>query len=179
LARLTAKKEDQRIGEQIEALFNRMTGSEIILLNFEEIRRRSIKLWAGLTPEHYSWRPDDKAMRCLEMVRHVLEAEHLFHKIVENRGNLGDYVSPWDGRPYTNLQDEISFAKPFREKFFTTIRSFTANDLNTVEIIRSEKGQRRKLGDYLLRIAYHESVHTGQMLNYFRTMAIERPQIWD
>ena len=156
-----------------------MTSTEIILLNFEEIRRRSIKLWNGLTPEHYNWRPDEKAMTCLEMVRHVLEAEHLFHKIVDNRGNLGDYISPWENRPYSNIQDELNFAKPFREKFFQTILSFTADELNTIEIIRSEKGQRRKLGDYLLRIAYHESVHTGQMLNYFRAIGIERPLIWD
>ncbi|MBJ8050318.1 DinB family protein, partial [Bacillus cereus group sp. N18] len=31
----------------------------------------------------------------------------------------------------------------------------------------------------LMRIAYHEGVHTGQMLDYMRTMKIERPNIWD
>jgi hypothetical protein len=36
-----------------------------------------------------------------------------------------------------------------------------------------------KLGDYLQRIAYHESVHTGQMLAYFRALSLERPLIWD
>jgi uncharacterized damage-inducible protein DinB len=156
-----------------------MTSTEIILLNFEEIRRRSLKLWSSLEPEHYSWRPDANAMSCLEMVRHILEGEHLFHKIVENRGNLGDYISPWSNQPYTTLQAELEFAEPFREKFFNSIRSFSADDLTKIEIIRSEKGQRRKLGDYLLRIAYHESVHTGQMLNYFRTIGIDRPLIWD
>ena len=156
-----------------------MTQTEIILLNFEEIRRRSLKLWAGLTPETYSWKPDINAMSCLEMVRHILEGEHLFHKIVENRGNIGDYVSPWADRQYTTLQDEIEFAKPFRETFIETIKSFNSDDYSTVEIVRSEKGQRRKLGDYLQRIAYHESVHTGQMLAYFRTLGLERPLIWD
>ena len=61
-----------------------MTQIEIILTNFEEIRRRSIKLWTGLIPEAYFWKPDLNAMSCLEMVRHILEGEHLFHKIVEN-----------------------------------------------------------------------------------------------
>ncbi len=156
-----------------------MTSTEIILLNFEEIRRRSIKLWTGLAPEYYFWKPDTKAMHCLEMVRHVLESEHLFHIIVNNRGNLGDYPSPWKDKPYTNLEDELDFAKPFREKFFAAIQSFTAEELQSVEIIRSEKGQRRKLGDYLLRIAYHEAVHTGQLLSYFRTLGLERPLVWD
>ena len=156
-----------------------MTQIEIILTNFEEIRRRSIKLWAELIPEIYFWKPDLKAMSCLEMVRHILEGEHLFHKIVDNRGNIGDYVSPWTDKPYTNLQDELDFAKPYRHAFFETIKSFSSEDFSTIEIIRSEKGQRRKLGDYLQRIAYHEAVHTGQMLAYFRTLGLERPLIWD
>lgn len=156
-----------------------MTQNEIIILNFEEIRRRSLKLWTGITPEIYFWKPDKEAMNAIEMIRHILEAEHLFHKIVSERGNIGDYVSPWSERPYTNLQDEIDFAKPYREKFIATLKSFSAEELDTVEIVRSEKGQRRKLGDYLLRISYHESVHTGQILSYMRTFGLERPLIWD
>lgn len=156
-----------------------MTATDLLILHFEEIRRRSIKLWKGIPPENYSWKPDTDAMGCLEMVRHVLEGEHLFHMIVENRGNLGDYISPWENRPYTDLQGELDFAAPYREKFFEAIKKFTPDEFDTVEIIRSEKGQRRRLGDYLLRIAYHESVHTGQMLGYLRTMGAERPLIWD
>lgn len=156
-----------------------MTQNEIIILNFEEIRRRSIKLWKGITPENYFWRPDIKAMNCLEMVRHVLESEHLFHIIVNKRGNLGDYISPWTNRPYSDLQTELDFAEPFRESFIKTINEFNSDDFSTIEIIRSERGQRRRLGDYLQRIAYHEAVHTGQMLSYMRALGLERPQIWD
>ena len=156
-----------------------MTQTEIILTNFEEIRRRSIKLWSGILPENYFWSPDTAAMNCIEMVRHVLEGEHLFHVIVNNRGNIGDYISPWNEMPYTNLQAELDFAKPFREKFLETIKSYNVEDFDEIEIIRSEKGQRRKLGDYLQRIAYHEAVHAGQLLSYMRTCRIERPLIWD
>lgn len=102
-----------------------MTQTGISVLNFEEIRRRSIKLWTGITSENFFWRPDIHAMNCLEMIRHVLEGEHLFHKIVDNRGYLGEYVSPWVDRSYTNLQDELDFAKPYREKFIETINRLT------------------------------------------------------
>ncbi len=156
-----------------------MKEGDIIILNFQEVRRRSLILWSGLTPEYYYWKPDIHAMNCIEMVRHVFEGEHLFHKVVENRGNIGDYLSPWKGLPYSNFQDELEFAKPFREKFMDTVKLFSTNDLETIEIIRSERGQRRKLGDYLQRIAYHEAVHAGQMLSYFRTLQLERPHIWD
>lgn len=156
-----------------------MTQNEIIILNFEEIRRRSLKLWTSITPEIYFWKPDTNAMSCLEMVRHVLEGEHLFHMIVNKRGNLGNYASPWTDKPYEDLQTEVDFAKPFRLTFLQTIEEFSPDDFSNVEIIRSEKGQRRRLGDYLQRIAYHEAVHTGQMLSYLRAAGIERPQIWD
>ncbi len=152
---------------------------EMILLNFEEIRRRSLKLWQGLPPEHYNWKPDKDAMTCLEMIRHVLESEHYFHVIVNRRGNLGNYPSPWEGKEYTDVQSEINFANTYRIDFMETVASFSNEDLNTIEIIRAEKNQRRKLGDYLLRIAYHEAVHTGQLLDYYRTIGIERPLIWD
>jgi hypothetical protein len=156
-----------------------MTPSDIIILNFQEIRRRSTKVWTGIPSDFYSWRPDKDAMSSLEMVRHVLEGEHLFHKIVDNRGNLGSYASPWIGRSYSNISDELIFAAPYRDKFIQAIRSYTVEDLSTIEIVRSEVGQKRKLGDYLLRIAYHESVHTGQMLSYLRAFKIDRPTVWD
>lgn len=156
-----------------------MTQTEIIILNFEEIRRRSIKLWSALSPENYDWKPDGDAMSCIEMIRHILEGEHLFHVIVNNRGNIGDYASPWENRVYTNVEDELDFAKPYREQFLQAIQSFSTEDLSSVEIIRTEKNQRRLLCDYLQRIAYHEAVHTGQMLSYYRTMGNQMPLIWD
>ncbi len=156
-----------------------MTTNDIIILNFEEIRRRSIKLWNALSPQNYNWKPDANAMSCLQMIRHVLEGEHLFHVIINNKGNIGNYISPWENRSYTNVQDELEFANPFRKQFLEALQTFTANDLAMVEIIRTEKNQRRKLGDYIQRIAYHEAVHTGQMLSYCRTIGMEIPLIWD
>jgi uncharacterized damage-inducible protein DinB len=156
-----------------------MTANEIIILNFEEIRRRSIKLWSGLPIAHYVWKPDANAMSCIQMIRHVLEAEHLFHVIVIRKGNLGDYKSPWENLPYTTLEAELSFAQQYRDAFMNAIKEFRQEDFKTIEIIRSEKNQRKILGDYLNRIAYHESVHAGQFLDYMRTLQIERPLIWD
>jgi uncharacterized damage-inducible protein DinB len=156
-----------------------MTPNEIILLNFEEIRRRSLKLWSCIPKDNLFWRPDENAMNCIEMVRHVLEGEHLFHVIVNNRGNLGEYISPWADLNFTNIETEIEFAKPFRLAFLKTIGEFSPNEFSMIEIVRSEKGQRRSLGDYLQRIAYHEAVHTGQLLAYLRSIGVERPHIWD
>ncbi|NER15034.1 DinB family protein [Leptobacterium flavescens] len=156
-----------------------MNAIETILLNFSEIRRRSIKLWEGIPEEHYHWKPDEKAMSVIEMIRHVLEGEHLFHQIIEKRGNLGDYPSPWENLEYSDLKNELDFAESYREEFLMMIKSLDETDLENIRIDRSEVNQNKKLGDYLNRIAYHEAVHTGQMLAYLRTLGVKRPLIWD
>ena len=156
-----------------------MSSKEIILLNFSDIRRRSIKLWRGIPIEHLNWKPDEHAFSIIEMIRHVLEGEHLFHKIIENRGNLGDYQSPWNELQYLDLKNELKFAEKYREDFLDMIHRLKETDLENISIERKEVNQSKKLGDYLNRIAYHESVHTGQLLDYLRTIGIERPPIWD
>jgi uncharacterized damage-inducible protein DinB len=156
-----------------------MNAIDIILLNFSEIRRRSIKLWKSIPEEQLHWKPDSKAFSIIEMIRHVLEGEHLFHKIVDNRGNLGEYESPWKGLEYSNVDNELTLAEKHRNNFLEMIKNLEPSDLETIKIIRSEVDQEKTLGNYLNRIAYHESVHTGQMLDYLRTANIARPQIWD
>jgi uncharacterized damage-inducible protein DinB len=156
-----------------------MTTTESIILDFEEIRRRSIKLWSGLPPEFYHWQPDIKAQSCVGMIRHVLETENIYRIIIINKGgHADDYVSPWKDIPITDLQNELEFAKPFRKEFLKTVREFTADELMSIEIVREER-KTRNLGDFLYRCAYHESVHAGQFLSYLRTLGLDRPNIWD
>lgn len=156
-----------------------MNSNEIILLNFSEIRRRSIKLWNGIPDQYLNWKPDENAFTIIEMIRHVLEGEHLFHKIIENRGNLGKYKSPWSGLGYSDLKSELNFAQKYRADFINMIKNLNESDLKNIRVERKEVGQSKILGDYLNRIAYHESVHTGQMLGYLRTAGVDRPKIWD
>jgi len=156
-----------------------MNSISLILLHFNEVRRRSIKVWTSIPEDMLGWKPDDNAMTCIEMVRHVLESEHYYHLALQNRGSLPHFDSPFENRPYTTVQDELEFAKPYRSLFLDTIAAFTESDLDEIQIDRSDSGYIRGLGDMLLRIAYHESVHTGQLLDYLRTADIPRVRIWD
>jgi uncharacterized damage-inducible protein DinB len=156
-----------------------MTEVELITLNLEEIRRRSIKLWQGLPDSHYHWKPDDNAMSAIEMVRHVLSADYGWNIVVKTGGDLTNFKSPWNDRPYSSVEDEIDFAQPYRQEFLHTVRQFSSIELETREIIHPGTGTSRKLGDYLLRIGYHEAVHAGMFINYLRATNIGRPFIWD
>lgn len=157
-----------------------MTPTEQIILNFEEIRRRSIILWKAMPELLLTWQPDAAALSSIQMVRHVLESEHYFHRIIVNRGSASlSFTSPWENRPLISISEEIEFAQRFRLAFLDYVRMFSADDLSRITITRTELGQTRNLGDYLLRVSYHEAVHSGQFLSYLRTLNIERPQIWD
>ena len=156
-----------------------MNAKELLILNFEEVRRRSIKVWKGIPEDDLYWRPDPDAMSCFEMIRHVLESENIYHHIILNRGGLNDYESPLTSNPYTTVDDELKHAQPYREKFLKMVHCFSLKELDEVYITRKEKGQHRKLGDYLLRVAYHEAVHTGQLLDYLRTIKAPRANVWD
>ena len=155
-----------------------MAQSELIILNFIEIRRRSIKLWNGLPESYYNWKPDDKAMTAIEMVRHVLEADYGWNIIINN-GSMANYQTPWNNRPFISVSDELEFAEPHRNAFLASVHQFSDKELNEKEIIHPGNGDKKRLGKYLLRIGYHESVHAGQFLSYLRAMKINRPEIWD
>lgn len=156
-----------------------MNATELLIFNFEEVRRRSIKVWKAIPEEDLFWKPDPEAMSGFEMIRHVLEGENIYHQLILKKGVLGNYESPLTGNPFTTVDDELKNAQPYREKFLKMVHSFSAKELDEVYITRKEKNQHRKLGDYLLRIAYHEAVHTGQLLDYLRTMNSPRANVWD
>ncbi|WP_410768086.1 DinB family protein [Fontibacillus sp. BL9] len=156
-----------------------MNALELIVLNFEEIRRRSVKVWLGIPGEKLDWKPDSEALSMKEMIRHVLDSEHYYHLALLHRGSLSSYESPFEDREFTTVQEELAFAEPYRRQFIDTVKSFSQEDLSLIKIDRSDAGYIRSLGDMLLRIAYHESVHTGQLLDYLRTAEITRPRVWD
>ncbi|WP_046242557.1 DinB family protein [Hymenobacter terrenus] len=156
-----------------------MNSVALLLLNFEEVRRRNLLLWTSISAEQLTWRPDPEAFTCAEMIRHVLEGEYLYHLLVQHRGRLPEAPSPFQQRAWTSLADELAFAAPYRREFLRMVSEFSEQQLETITIERPERNQRRKLGDYLLRIAYHEAVHTGQLLGYLRQMDASRPAIWD
>jgi uncharacterized damage-inducible protein DinB len=156
-----------------------MESSELLILNLEEVRRRSLKVWHSIPLDGLHWKPDPEAMTCIETIRHVLEGEFVYMQILKSGGSLSSEETPFTGRAYEGVEDEMRFAAPFRAQFLDLVRSYPPRDLSTRLIDRSDKGYVRRLGDFILRIGYHESVHTGQLLSYLRSMNVARPNIWD
>ena len=117
-------------------------------------------------------------MTAIEMIRHVLKADYGWNIII-NQGDMSNFKTPWDNRPFISVTDELEFAEPYRNRFLESIRQFSDTELNETEIVHPGNRHKKILGNYLLRIGYHESVHAGQFLSYLRAMKINRPEIWD
>lgn len=156
-----------------------MNSNELLILNLEEIRRRSIKIWQSIPADKLDWKPDEKAMSSLEMMRHVLEGDWEYMQMLQSGASRDSEDTPFTTRPFMDVAAEIEFAEPFRQEFLQLVRSYTAEDLTDKKVDRSEHGYIRSFGDFILRIGYHESVHAGQLLDYLRTMEVPRPNIWD
>jgi uncharacterized damage-inducible protein DinB len=156
-----------------------MNSNELLILNLEEIRRRSIKIWQSIPVDRLDWKPDAEAMSCLETVRHVLESDWAYMQMLQSGGSRDSEDTPFTLRPYTDTAAEIEFAAPFRQELLQLVRSYTAKDLADKKVDRSDRGYIRTFGDFILRIGYHEAVHAGQLLGYLRTMNAPRPVIWD
>ncbi|WP_309120579.1 DinB family protein [Paenibacillus sp.] len=156
-----------------------MNAIEAIVWNLEEVRRRSLLVWESIPDTYLDWKPDSDAMSVKDMIRHVLDSEHYYHLALLNEGSLAKYESPYEKRAFTTLKEEISFSEPYRKAFMDTVKSYAQADLSTIQIDRSDVGYIRTLGDMLLRIAYHEAIHSGQLLDYLRTAGLKRPKVWD
>jgi uncharacterized damage-inducible protein DinB len=155
-----------------------MSGAELLCLNLTETRRRSIRIWRAIPLSFSDWRPDPDAMSCFEMVRHVLEADYLYAQMLRERRSYTG-TSPFADRRFSDVDAALSFANPYRESLLETVRQLSDDNLNAISIDRSDVGYIRKAGDFILRIAYHEAVHAGQMLQYLRMAGVQRPSIWD
>lgn len=156
-----------------------MTPNEILIFNLEEVRRRSIKIWRGIPRDKLDWKPDAEALSCLEMVRHVLKAEWGYMQMLRHGASLDTEDSPFKPHPLVDVETELARADPYRREFLQLVKSYSDTDLKDRKIDRSDVGYIRTYGDFILRVAYHESIHAGQMLGYLRQMNAPRPKVWD
>ncbi|MEI4803130.1 DinB family protein [Bacillus sp. NPDC077411] len=157
-----------------------MNTIELCILNLKETRRRSIKLWRSLPDNLLSWKPDNEAMSFGEMIRHVWSASFHYHMLLRNNGLIKtDIYTPCDEEPITSVEKEIELSQLYFDDFIEYVESISTEELESRLIDRSDVGYQRYLGDMLLRIAYHDAVHTGQFLQYLRMVELERPLIWD
>jgi uncharacterized damage-inducible protein DinB len=154
-----------------------MQTNELLILNLEEVRRRSIKIWRGIPADKLGWKPDGKAMSFIETVRHVLKGEWGYMQMLRHGASLDTEGSPFKPHQLTDIETELARAATFRVEFMQLVGSYSDTELTGKLLDRSDIGYVRTYGDFILRIAYHESVHAGQLLGYLRGLNVPRPNV--
>lgn len=111
-----------------------------------------------------------------EMIRHVWSASFHYHMLLRNNGSIKtDIHTPYDEEPITSVEKEIELSQSYFSDFIEYVESISTEELESRLINRSDIGYQRYLGDMLLRIAYHDAIHTGQFLQYLRMVELESP----
>lgn len=156
-----------------------MRAVELAVLNLREVRRRASVVWRAVPDGLLNWQPDEEALSMGEMIRHMWAAQVYYHEVLKAGNSVHGYRGPYDDRPVLSVEEELSLSRPCFEQFIDYVLSLSDEELSDRMVDRSDVGYIRSVGDMLARIAYHESVHTGQLLQYMRMAGIDRPQIWD
>ena len=151
--------------------------AQLLTLNLIEVRRRSLIVWQAIPNERLGWRCDIEAMSLGESIRHVWVSTGNYMAILKARKSV-EAITPNSEMPIESVQQEIKFAEQIFDEFLVFIEKLDVVDLID-PIDRSDIGYTRQMGDFVLRIAYHEAVHAGQLLQSMRTADITRPDIWD
>lgn len=158
-----------------------MNARDLILWDLQETRRRFVILCEGIEDRHLNWRPDAEAMSIGEMIRHVF-----FHDIawlqILTEGRLptdAEKEQLGQNAPFNTVAAEVERGRPFHERFLTYVATLDPDSFGTHMVQWPHRPLQRLLGDTLERKSYHDAVHTGQLLQYLRTLQVARPDIWD
>lgn len=157
-----------------------MDARELMLLDLQETRRRFLIVAGSIPAEHLGWKPDAEALSIGAMIRHVLLHDLSWLLILkEGRLATAEERAPLWGAPFTDVAAEMERAQPYHEAFIAYVRSLDPAEYGQRIVRWPHKEIARPLGDVLERKSYHDAVHTGQLLQYLRTLGLPRPDIWD
>lgn len=157
-----------------------MNARDLMLLDLQETRRRFLIVARSIPLEYLSWKPDAEALSIGAMIRHVL-LHDLGWLLILTEGRLAteEEQAPLWGAPFTDVQAEIDRAQPYHEAFLAYVQSLDPAEYGERIVQWPHRPIARSLGDALERKSYHDAVHTGQLLQYLRTLQLPRPVIWD
>jgi len=169
---------------------------EDFLIFFRRQRSWTRSLVAAIPEEHFGWRPAPDAFSCGELVRHLLQSENFWRKLLmegaEGR-EFDPFGLPGPGierlrafRP-SNLESSgkaVKYGTTFAEclQHWAEIQARTEQDLAritpeqlAVEILHPLMDLRLPLWEMLLTMVGHEIHHRGQLSAYLKMLGVEQP----
>jgi uncharacterized damage-inducible protein DinB len=154
-------------------------------------------LVAAVPEEHFGWRPADSSFSCGELVRHLIQSEEFWRKLVleavEGRafdpfGLTGDGRERMAAFRQSNLEGAARGARrgstfaeclevwlPVQARTEEELARLTPEQLAAVEVDHPLLALRLPLWEALLMMVGHEVHHRGQLSAYLKMLGVEQP----
>jgi uncharacterized damage-inducible protein DinB len=174
-----------------------MRTSEDFLDYYRRQRRWTRSLVAAVPEEHFDWRPSEPSFSCGELVRHMIQSEEFWRKLileaVEGRpfdpfGLTGSGLERMAAFRRPNLEAAgravkrgSSFAQcleiwsPIQARTEADLARITPEQLAAVEVEQPLLAQRFPLWEALLVMVGHEVHHRGQLSACLKMLGVEQP----
>ena len=167
-----------------------------LLAHFRRQRRWTRDLVAAVGEEHFDWSPGEGCFSCGQLVRHLIQAEVYWRRLlaaaVEGRAydpfdiggtldermrrfrapNLRASADPKLGTTFAECLDSWTSVQGATEEL---IAGLTPGQLSEVRVRHSLTGLESHLGELLLVMFEHEAHHRGQLSAYMKMLGIEQP----
>ncbi len=167
------------------------------LEHFRRQRRWTRDLVAAVPEEHFDWSPAEGAFTAGQLVRHLMQAEIFWRRLMASalEGELYDpfglsepagearmrqfrapnvqvSAHPKLGSSFAELLDTWAGIGRDTEEF---IRDLSAEQLETVEVEHPLTGLRATLDEFLMVMCEHEAHHRGQLSAYLKVLGVDQP----
>ncbi len=174
-----------------------MRTAEDFLDYFRRQRSWTRSLVAAVPEEHFDWRPSEPSFSCGELVRHMIQSEEFWRKLVlealEGRrfdpfGLTGDGLERMTAFRRANVEGAAravkrgsSFAEcleiwlPIQARTEAELARITPQQLAAVEVEQPLLAQRFPLWEALLVMVGHEIHHRGQLSACLKVLGVEQP----
>ncbi|MFL6196926.1 MAG: DinB family protein [Thermoanaerobaculia bacterium] len=176
-----------------------MLSTEDFLAYYRRQRSWTRTLVAAVPEEHFGWRPAETAFSAGELVRHLIQSEGFWVKMIQEavEGRSYDpFGIPGPGRRRMeafrrpNLESAgravkrgATFAEclagwvPIQERTEAELARLTPEQLATVEVEHPLMALRMPLWESLLTMVGHEVYHRGQLSAYLKMIGAEQPAV--
>ena len=169
------------------------------LIHYRRQRGWTRKLVGAIPQQHFDWAPAPDTFRCSDLVRHLMQAEVFWRRLILAAAQ-GEYYDPFQiaGTPterftvFRGRNLKVSQIEKFGrtpaaclEQWETiqleTEQAFgklTPEQLTEVEVEHPLMGLKTPLWEMLLLMVTHEGHHRGQLSAYLKQLGVPQPVLF-
>ncbi len=173
-----------------------MSETSEILGHYRRQRSWTRALIGAFPEEHFGWAPDESAFGCGDLVRHLIQAEIFWRRLLEaavrgesydpfgldggaaermrefRQPNLLASRSPRFGSSFNDCLAAWDEVEPETEAFLGRL---TTEQLATVRVRHPLSGLEGSLRELLMVMFEHEAYHRGQLGAYAKVLGVDLP----